>query len=404
MAEKNASMHEWLREIRRDLHAHPELGFREFRTTERIIEILSKLGWDAQPAPGTTGAIGLLQGSGSGPVIGLRADIDALPVSEQNDVPYRSQHQGVMHACGHDANTAIMLGVAKKITDTDLLKRTGGSVKLIFQPAEEGGAGAKTLIEGGVLENPRVDVIFAGHMSPDLQVGRAGVFKELGYASSDSFVLDIRGRGGHGARAEECIDPIVAGAHFVTQIQTIVSRNISPTMPAVLTIGCFTAGSAANIIPETAQLQGSIRALSTEVRGIVIRRLEELTKALEESFGVACRLVVQTGIPILTNNPSSAALLLLAARTVVGEHNASYLPPIMASDDFAYFTQARPGAIVRLGCSNPEKGFIHKLHNPRFDIDEDVLSFGVDIFFEAITSILTHESIKSSLYKSVTIN
>lgn len=396
-----AHMLEWLREVRRDLHAHPELAFREFRTTERIIEILSAFGWDARPVPGSTGAIGVLQGTGRGPVVGLRADIDALPVAELNEVPYRSQHQGVMHACGHDANTTIMLGVAKKITDTGLMTRTGGAVKLIFQPAEEGGAGAKALIDAGVLENPRVDVIFAGHMSPDLRVGRAGIFKELGYASSDRFVLDIQGRGGHGARPEECIDPIVAGAHFVTQIQTIVSRSIPPTMPAVITVGRFAAGDAANVIPETAQLQGSIRALSDEARSIIIQRLEELSGALDPAFGVACQMIIKPGVPTLTNHPPSAALLLAAARTVLGKRNADYLPPIMASEDFAFFTQARPGAIMRLGCSNSEKGFVHKLHNPRFDIDEDVLLFGVDIFFEAASRVLAGGSKRSTSRKPV---
>jgi amidohydrolase len=386
---------EWIRDVRRDLHAHPELAFKEFRTTERIREILTGLGWDAQPVPGSTGVVGLLHGRGQGPVIALRADIDALPIHELNEVPYRSKNPGVMHACGHEANTAIMLGLARKIVDTGFMSRAYGAVKLIFQPAEERLGGAKTLIEKGVLEDPSVDLIVAGHMTPDLPVGRAGVFKRMGYASSDRFALDIQGRGGHGARPEECIDPVVAGAHFVTQLQTIVSRNIKATESAVVTVGRFSAGDAANVIPETACLEGSIRALNQEVRATVIRRLEELAASLQPAFGVAPKFTLHPGVPVLRNDPKVAALLLSASQTVLGPKNASYLPPIMASEDFAFFTEQRPGAIMRLGCSNPEKGITHKLHSPRFDIDEDVLEIGTTIFFEAVSRCLDTKPARS---------
>ena len=384
----HSDMIQWVTQVRRDLHAHPELAFQEQRTTSRLLEILSGLGWEANPVPGVTGAIGLLNGRGDGQVVALRADIDALPIVELNEAAYRSRNHGVMHACGHDANTAIMLGVARKIVDTGLMTRVKGSVKLIFQPAEERGAGAKALIAAGVLENPRVDVIFAGHMSPDLEVGRVGVFKHLGYASADRFVLEIQGRGGHGARPEECIDPVVAGAHFVTQAQTIVSRGIRPTEAAVVTIGQFSAGEAANVIPETANLQGSIRTFTPAVRQTVIRRLEELALALQPAFGVTCRFELHPGVPVLRNHTKTAARLLSAARTVLGRQGAVYLPPIMASEDFAFFTEARPGAIMRLGCSNPAKGLVHMLHSPRFDIDEAVLGIGVDIFYEAVRHCL----------------
>ena len=386
---------EWIRDVRRDLHAHPELAFKEFRTTERIREILTGLGWDARPVPGCTGVVGLLHGRGHGPVIALRADIDALPITELNEVPYRSKNEGVMHACGHEANTAIMLGLARKIVDTGLLSRARGAVKLIFQPAEERLGGAKALIEKGVLEDPSVDLIVAGHMSPDLPVGRAGVFKRMGYASSDRFALDIHGRGGHGARPEECIDPVVAGAHFVTQVQTIVSRNIKSTESAVVTVGRFSAGVAANVIPETACLEGSIRALTQDVRSTVIRRLEELAASLQPAFGVTSKFTLHPGVPVLLNDPKVAALLLSASQTVLGPKNASYLPPIMASEDFAFFTEQRPGAIMRLGCSNPEKGITHKLHSPRFDIDEDVLEIGTNIFFEAVSRCLDSKPARS---------
>jgi amidohydrolase len=387
---------EWIREVRRDLHAHPELAFREFRTTERIRELLTGLGWEARPVPGSTGVIGLLRGRGHGPVIALRADIDALPITELNEVAYRSKNEGIMHACGHEANTAIMLGVARKIVDTGLMTRARGAVKLIFQPAEEQLGGARALIEKGVLEDPAVDLIVAGHMSPDLPVGRAGVFERMGYASSDRFALDIQGRGGHGARPEECIDPVVAGAHFVTQVQTIVSRSIKPTESAVVTVGRFSAGNAANVIPETACLEGSIRALTPDVRSTVIRRLEELAASLQPAFGVTSRFTLHPGVPVLLNDPEVAALLLAASRTVLGPKNASWLPPIMASEDFAFFTEQRPGAIMRLGCSNPEKGITHKLHSPRFDIDEEVLDIGTNIFFEVVSRCLDTQPERAS--------
>jgi amidohydrolase len=390
---------EWIRDVRRELHAHPELSFQEFRTTERIREWLTRIGWEARPVPGSTGVVGLLEGRRGGPVIALRADIDALPITELSEASYRSRNEGVMHACGHEANTAILLGVAKKIVDTHLMSRTCGTVKLIFQPAEERLGGAKAFIAAGVLENPPVDLILAGHMSPDLPVGRAGIFKRLGYASSDRFVLDIEGRGGHGARPEECMDPVVAGAHFVTQLQSIVSRNVKPTDAAVVTIGRFSAGNAANVIPETALLEGSIRALSPEVRETVVRRLGELADSLQTAFGVVARLAVHPGVPVLQNDPKMSALLLSAAQAVLGPKNAGYLPPIMASDDFAFFTEQRPGAIMRLGCSNPEKGFTHKLHSPRFDIDEDVLLIGANIFYEAVSRCLETQPTRTSRSK-----
>jgi amidohydrolase len=375
---------EWVRDVRRELHSHPELSFKEVRTTKRIREILTGLGWEARPVPGATGVVGLLRGRGPGPVVALRADIDALPIAELSEAPYRSRVKGVMHACGHDAHTAIMLGVAKKIVDTGLMSRAAGAVKLIFQPAEERLGGAKALIAKGVLEDPPVDVIMAGHMAPDLAVGRAGVFRRLGNASADRFVLDLQGRGGHGARPEECIDPIVAGAHFVTQVQSIVSRSIKPADAAVVTVGRFAAGLAANVIPETASLEGSVRALSEEVRSTLIRRLEELAAALQPAFGVVSRLAVHPGVPMLWNDPAVAARLLSAAQAVLGRKNAGYLPPVMGSEDFAFFTEQRPGAIMRLGCSNPQKGITHQLHSPHFDIDEEVLLIGANIFYEAV--------------------
>jgi len=382
-------LQQWLTDTRQDLHMHPELSNKETRTTQKIIEILNKLNIDVQPFPDITGAVGLIQGKNKGPTIGLRADIDALPIQELSEVAYKSQHPGVMHACGHDANTTIMLGVAKYIMASGLQNTLKGNLKLMFQPAEERGAGAKAMIARGVLENPKVDRIIAGHMSPDLPAGKVGIFQRLGYASADRFDLLLTGKGAHGARPEEGNDPIVAGAYFVTGIQTIVSRNIKPTEAAVITVGKFNSGEAENVIPENAHLAGSIRALSEDVRTTVHRRLAEFVAGLKKTFNVNCEFQILEGVPTLENDIGVAEFLYDISRSVLGPENVQYLPPIMGSEDFSYFTLQRPSAIMRLGCSNPAKGLTARLHSPHFDIDEQVLGVGVAIFSTAVIRFLS---------------
>ena len=379
---------QWLVTIRRDIHRHPEISHEERLTTQKIVEILEALNIEVRTFPKMTGALGLIRGSSGGRTIALRADIDALPIMELNDVPYKSQYDGIMHACGHDANTTIMLGVAKKIVWSGLMSKSLGTVKFFFQPAEERVAGAKAMIEKSVLENPRVDRVIAGHMSPDLPVGKIGIFRSIGYASSDRFVLLITGKGGHGARPEECVDPVVAGSLFVNHIQSIVSRNTKPTEAAVITVGKFVAGNASNVIPETALLEGSIRALSVSVRDQIIRRLYDIVSGLEKTFGVQCQFQIHNGVPILINNRGVAESLYDASAQVLRPENVSYLPPIMGSEDFVYFTLERPSAIMRLGCSNEKRGIVHSLHSPYFNIDETVLGIGVEIFYETIRRYL----------------
>jgi amidohydrolase len=282
-----------------------------------------------------------------------------------------------------------MLGVARNIMTSGLKSRLKGNVKLLFQPAEERIAGAKAMIKRGVLESPRVDRVIAGHMAPDLQVGTVGVFRGLGYASADMFELNITGRGTHGARPEDGNDPIVAGAHFVTAIQSIVARNIKPTDPAVVTVGKFSSGDVSNVIPETAYLQGSIRALSADVRQNLIARLKEIAAGLGQTFGVDSQFILHEGVPPLENDAEVADFLYEVSKDVLGEENVSYRPPAMGSEDFSYFTEERPSAIMRLGCSNSEKGLERTLHSPYFDIDEKVLEISVTIFTEAITRYLS---------------
>ena len=382
-------MQQWLSETRRDFHMHPEISHEETRTTNRIAEILKEHDCEVQLFDDMTGAVGIIRGAGDGPTIGLRGDIDALPIQELNDIPYKSQNPGAMHACGHDAHATIMLGVAKNIMTSGIQSRLKGNVKLFFQPAEERIAGAKAMIERGVLENPRVNRVIAGHMDPGLTAGTVGVFKGLGYASADMFELTITGRGSHGARPNEGSDPIVAGAHFVTTAQTIVSRNIKPIDAAVVSLGQFKAGDVSNVIPETAFLEGTIRALTEENRQKVIDRLQEISDGLAKTFKVDCKFKIKMGVPPLENNTEVAEFLYAVSEDVLGKENVSYVPPGMGSEDFAYFTEERPSAIMRLGCSNREKGMERSLHSPYFDIDEEVLDVGVAIFTEAVVRYLS---------------
>ncbi|MBT8357459.1 MAG: amidohydrolase [Deltaproteobacteria bacterium] len=380
---------DWLVEVRRYFHMHPEISHQEYGTTKKIASLLKSMGVDVSLFDDMTGAVGTIKGATGEKTLGLRADIDALPMQELNTTDYKSLNDEVMHSCGHDANTTVMLGTAKKIVDTGLADTMNGNVKFIFQPAEERGAGAKAMIARGVLENPHVNRVIACHMSPDLPVGKVGIFHSTGYASGDRFALQINGRGGHGGRPEECVDPVVAGSFFVNQIQSIVSRNIKPTEAAVVSVGKFVAGNAANVIPETAVIEGSIRALTAEVRDQVFQRLEDMAYGLEKTFEVQCEFNIQPGVPILINNSEVAESLYDVSVNVLGPENVSYLPPIMGSEDFSYFTLERPSAIMRLGCSNEKRGIVNFLHSPYFDIDETVLEIGTEIFYQAVKSYLS---------------
>ncbi len=385
----NDTMKNWLKEVRRDFHMHPETKYEEHRTTERIIALLGEMGVEARGFEDMTGAVGLIRGGSPGPTLALRADIDALNVQEMGETPYKSTIDGKMHACGHDANTTIMLGVARLLSLEDRAGELKGNVKLLFQPAEEGGAGAMRMIEKGVLEDPDVDRVLAGHLGPEIPAGQIGIYKNQGHASADQFELVITGKGGHGGRPHQCVDPIVAGAGFVNAIQSIVGRNLDPLESGVVTVGQFLAGTAENIIPETALLKGTIRALTPESRDLLIKRLHEISAGLAATYQVRSELTVFDGYPPNINDEEVSSFMFRIAAGLLGPENVYHIKPTTGAEDFAFFAQERPAALIRIGCGNEARGITAPLHSPYFDMDEDCLGIGVEVFTAAVMEYLS---------------
>lgn len=388
-------LEKWVVSLRREFHMFPELSGQEERTTRRVLEILETLGVEARSLDGMPGAVGIIKGPRPGKTLALRADMDALPIQELNEVEYRSRNQGVMHACGHDAHTAILLGVARQVACSEWRSQMKGNLVFLFQPSEERVNGAREMISRGVLEDPKVDWVMAAHVVPDLPAGTVGLFSGPSHASADSFLLRIKGVGTHGGRPNEGLDPIVAGAHFVAALQSIVSRNVKPTEPAVVTVGKFWAGTVGNVIPETAELEGTVRALSEEVRLQVISRLEELRDGMDRSFGVRSELVWQGGVPVCLNHEAVSRFLHAVAVDLFGESKVSYLQPAMGAEDFALFARARPSAIFRLGCRKGQQAPYAPLHSPHFDLDESCLMTGVRLFTEAAKRFLSIDGLPS---------
>lgn len=382
-------MFAWLKDLRREFHRNPETAFNEVETTARIKETLKTLGLELKKLDGLeVGAVGVLKGKPGKRVMGLRADIDALPIKELSKVPYRSKYQGRMHACGHDAHTAIMLGVAKHLVESGQAQKISGKVKFIFQPAEEVLKGARAMIEAGVLKGPAMNRILACHMWTEGKVGQVGLYRGFSHAATDFFNLTIYGKSTHGARPHKGIDPVVAGAHFVTTLQTIVSRNINPIDTGVVTIGKFAGGTVANIIPDKVELAGTIRTFTDEGRALIISRLKEMIAGLNTAFRVKSRYEFIEGVAACNNSVEVSESLYDAAIKVVGKKNVSFISRTTGGEDFALFTAKIPGALVRLGCTNPAKGIVHPLHASRFDIDESVMPIGVEIISRAVVDYL----------------
>lgn len=361
---------------RRDLHRHPELKYEEQRTAGVVEARLRSLGYAPSTGIGKTGVVTLLEGAAPGPCVLLRADMDALPLQEQSEVDYRSTNDGVMHACGHDGHTAMALGAASILKRLEAPAR--GSIKLIFQPAEEGGNGAVAMIEDGVLEAPKVDAAFGLHLWNHLDVGKVAIVDGPFMASVDEFTITVRGRGGHGAMPHEARDPVLAAAHVVTALQQISSRNVSPLHAVVVTVGAIHGGEAFNIIPDEVVLRGTARSFDDDVWAALPDHLERVASHAAAACGCEAGLELQRLMRPTVNDPAMAELVREVAREVVGPENIVE-DRTMGGEDFAEILARVPGCYFFVGSRNEAQGKIHPHHSPFFDIDEAALPIGAEM-------------------------
>jgi amidohydrolase len=372
---------------RRFLHQHPELGFEERETARFVVERLEAIGAsEITPGVGRTGVTALIQGRGLGKVVALRADMDALPILEENAVDYKSLTSGVMHACGHDSHVAMLLGTARMLTD--LRDQFDGTVKLIFQPAEEGLGGAKAMIEDGALENPKPDAIFGIHIWQGIDLGVVAARPGTAMVAADGFKLTIHGLGGHGAQPNLCIDPIAVGAQIVTALQTIVSRENDPILPGVVTVGAFHAGKAPNVIPDSAELAGTLRAVTQEQRQEIAKRVEEVAMGIARTMRTTAEIEITFGVPPTVNDPAMTAIVRAAASEVVGPERSVEGPLMVVSEDMSEFLNRVPGCFYFVGSRNEARGLTWGHHHARFDIDEDAMAIGVETMTRTVLRFL----------------
>ena len=372
--------HDELISIRQDIHAHPELGFQETRTSDLVANALLALGYEVHRGIGKTGLVGVLQGrrNASGRCIGLRADMDALPILEQGKHAYASTNAGVMHACGHDGHTTVLLGAARYLAET---RNFDGKVVLIFQPAEEGLGGSKAMLDDGLFDRFPCDAIYGLHNWPGLPAGVIGVSPGPMMAAADHFEIHIEGRGGHGAHAYQTNDPIVIAAQLITALQTIVSRNVPAPDSAVVTVAAVNAGNlqAMNVIPKDAHMVGTVRTFSPKVQEQVIQRMEEMVAGIASAFKARIEMKYHRLFPATVNTPEHAAFVAEVATELFGAENVvPNLVPSMGSEDFSFMLQQRPGAYFRLGQGGAEEGCV--LHNAAFDFNDAVIPVGSAMF------------------------
>jgi amidohydrolase len=373
--------------IRRDLHMHPELGFQEVRTARIVAEQLSALGYEVVTGVGKTGVVGLLGGVQPGErTVLLRFDMDALPIAEENDVPYRSQTPGIMHACGHDAHVAVGIGVATLLARHR--ERFGGTVKLMFQPAEEGLGGAQAMIADGVLKGPDVNVALGLHVSSNHNTGTAVVRSGAMMAAADKLRVLVRGKGGHAAHPEQTIDAVLVAAQIVVALQTVISRNLNPEDVGVITVGSIHAGNAGNVIADTAELHGSIRSFSEETRDLLHRRIAEVAGGVAMALGATAEVTITRGVDPTVNAAEPTAIVYDVAATVLGKDNVDTTYRTTGGEDFSAVLARVPGKFFFLGARDAARGITAPHHNPHFDIDETCLPQGVAILCEAAVQAL----------------
>ena len=363
----------------------------EFQTAAQVAERLRGWGLEVKSGVAGTGVVGVLRGASPGPTVALRADMDALPMQQENDVPYASERPGIMHSCGHDAHTANLLGTAWLLSRaTEGGKRLKGNVKFLFQPAEEGPGGAEPMIEAGVLEDPPVDGIFGLHVNTDLPTGTIGVKGDVVSASSDTVFIRIIGRGGHGAHPDKTVDSVVVAAQFVTALQTLVSREVSPTQSLVVTVGKISGGYRSNIIAPHVDLECTVRCLSEAVRKDMPERLERLLRGITEAMRASYTLDYSFGYPSQQNDDAMVDVLLEAvAATEDGPEVSIQTEPSMGAEDFSYFSQRVPGCFFRLGARDDSRGLGQfPGHHPCFDLDESSLAIGMQTLAQAALTFL----------------
>lgn len=368
---------------RRHLHQYPELGFKEHLTAEYVAKQLTDWGIDHQTGIAETGIVATIPGEQSGPVLAIRADIDALPIQEENSVSYRSRHDGVMHACGHDGHTAIALGTARYLAAHR--QDFAGTVKLIFQPAEESPGGAKPMVEAGVLQNPEVDAIIGLHLWNNLPLGTVGVKSGPLMAAVDLFECTVQGKGGHGAMPHQTTDAVVVSAQIVTALQNIVARHVNPLDSAVVTVGQLHAGSVSNVIADTGFMSGTVRYFDPDLAALIEPRMEQIMAGICQSWGATYDLNYWRLYPPVINDAGIADLVRSIATTVV-ETPTGIVPncQTMGGEDMSFFLQEVPGCYFFLGSANAEQGLTYPHHHPQFDFDESALAMGVEIFVRCV--------------------
>ena len=361
---------------RRYLHAHPELSYKEFNTAKFVATTLREIGLTPQEGVAETGIVVLIEGKNPlKKVIALRADLDALPIIEENNVEYKSQIIGVMHACGHDAHTASLLGTAKILLS--LRDQFEGTVKLLFQPGEEKNpGGASYMIRDGALENPRPALIIGQHVMPLLPAGKIGFREGMYMASSDEIYLKIIGKGGHAAAPELTVDPVLIASHIIIALQQVISRNASPKQPTVLSFGRISALGATNIIPDEVNVAGTFRSMNEVWREDALKKIRKIAESIAEGMGGRCEVTLSQGYPYLENNPELTRRIRKAAEEYVGKENVVDIDLTLGSEDFAYYSHVIPASFYRLGTRNEAKGISSYIHTSTFNIDEDALAIG----------------------------